>query len=231
MTTQPEPSIQDLSPVVPKGVEKEPVAVIDTSGSMTWPAAEGSTIERRSVVGEAMGKLVATLEKEDAQAVKELEKAIATGSDEGEAGGLMTVLFADADNARVLGDLNDANWFEKWGSIKWGGGTYIMPGWQLAVDDYMEEFGDTPKQDRPALLVLVVTDGEAADMPEFEAECAKTSGGTYICVAIIGYGAEHDATLAAYQKLAASNPHIRVVSFGSETDPSTIAEGLTSLVS
>lgn len=228
-TTQPEPSLNDLSPVVPKGVDKEPVGIIDTSGSMTWPAAEGSTIERRSVVGEAMGKLVAKLEVEDAQAAKELEEEMATGG-EGEAGGLMTVLFADADNARVLGDLNDANWQEKWGSIRWGGGTYIMPGWQLAVDDFMEEFGDTPKQDRPALLVLVITDGEAADMAEFEAECAKATGGTYICVAIIGYGPEHDATLAAYQKLAETNKHVRVVTFGSETDPDVIAEGLISLV-
>jgi hypothetical protein len=225
-----EPSIQDLSPVVPKGVDKEPLAVIDTSGSMTWPAAEGSPIERRSVVGEAMGKLVAKLEVEDAQAAKELEAEMATGG-EGEAGGLMTVLFADADNARVLGDLNDANWQEKWGSIAWGGGTFIMPGWQLAVDNYMEEFGDTPKQDRPALLALVITDGEAKDMAEFEAECAKTTGGTYICVAIIGFGPEHDATLAAYQKLADANKHVRVVTFGSETDPDVIAEGLISLVS
>lgn len=225
-----EPSIQDLSPVVPKGVDKEPVALIDTSGSMTWPAAEGSHIARRDIVGEAMGLLVAKLEAEDAQAGKELEEAMAAGSTE-EAGGLMTVLFADADNARALGDLNDANWQEKWAGIQWGGGTHIMPGWQLAVDDYMEEFGDQPKQDRPALLTLVITDGEASDMPEFEAECAKTTGGTYICVAIVGYGPEHDATLAAYQKLAASNPHIRVVTFGSETDPNAIAEGLISLVS
>jgi hypothetical protein len=225
-----EPSIQDLSPVVPKGVDKEPVAVIDTSGSMTWDAAEGSGVKRRDIVGEAMGKLVAKLEVEDAQAAKELEEAMAAGSTE-EAGGLMTVLFADADNARVLGDLNDANWQEKWGSIQWGGGTHIMPGWQLAVDDYMEEFGDQPKQDRPALLALVITDGEAEDMAEFEAECAKTTGGTYICVAIVGYGPDHDRTLAAYQKLADANKHVRVVTFGSVTDPGVIAEGLISLVS
>lgn len=225
-----EPSIQDLSPVVPKGVDKEPIGLIDTSGSMTWPATEGSTIERRSVVGEAMGALVAKLEKEDAQAAKELEAEMATGGTD-EEGGLMTILFADANNARVLGDLNDQNWQEKWGGIKWGGGTHIMPGWNLVVDNYMSEFGDTPKQDRPALLALVITDGEAEDMAEFEAMCAQPSGGTYICVAVIGFGPDHDATLAAYQKVAAANPHVRAVTFGSETDPNVIAEGLNSLVS
>lgn len=217
-----EPSIQDLSPVVPKGVEKEPVALIDTSGSMSWPAAEGSSIERRDIVGEAMGMLVAELGKEDSQA----EAEAASGED---AGGLMTVTFAT--EAKVLGDLNEANWQQKWKGIQWGGGTNIMPAWNLAVDDYMDEFGDTPKQDRPALLVLVITDGEASDMAAFEAECAKAQGGTYICVAIVGYGADHDATLAAYQQLAATNKHVRVVTFGSETDPSTIAQGLISLVS
>ena len=217
-----EPSVQDLSPVVPKGVEKEPVALIDTSGSMSWPAAEGSTIERREIVGEAMGMLVAKLGAEDSQA----EAEAAAGED---AGGLMTVLFAT--EATELGDLNEANWKEKWASIRWGGGTHVMPGWGLVVDDYMEEFGDTPKQDRPALLVLVITDGEADDMAAFEAECAKTAGGTYICVAIVGYGADHDATLAAYQKLAETNKHIRVVTFGSETDPTVLANGLISLVS
>jgi hypothetical protein len=218
-----EPSVQDLSPVVPKGVDKEPVSLIDTSGSMSWPVAEGSTVQRREVVGEAMGALVTKLGAEDAQAAKESEAA---GDEEG---GLMTVTFAS--EAKVLGDLNEANWKDKWASIQWGGGTRIMPGWSLAVDDYMAEFGDTPKQDRPALLVLVLTDGEAEDMAEFEAECAKTGGGTYICVAVVGYGPDHDATLAAYQKLAAANPHVRAVSFGSETDPAVIAEGLNSLVS
>jgi hypothetical protein len=47
----PEPSVNDLSPVVKPGVEKEPVALIDTSGSMSWPVAENSTARRMDVVG------------------------------------------------------------------------------------------------------------------------------------------------------------------------------------
>jgi len=221
MTT--EPTKQDLSPVVPAGVEKEPILLLDTSGSMSWPTADGGRVDRRSLVGEAMGLLVTKLGAEDSQA----EAEAAAGED---AGGLMTVVFSDPDAAEVLDDLSETNWREKWANIQWGGGTYIMPGWSLVIDNYLEEFGDTPKAERPALLVLVVTDGEAADIQEFENECAKAQGGTYICVAIVGYGPEHDRTLADYQKIAANNNHVRVVSFESETDPNVVAEALISLV-
>ena len=34
----------------------------------------------------------------------------------------------------------------------------------------------------------------------------------------------------AYQHVAASNDHVRVVTFGSETDPTVIANGMLSLI-
>jgi hypothetical protein len=218
--SNPEPSIQDLSPVVPKGVEKEPVLLVDTSGSMSYPAAEGSSIRRWDVVTEALPTLVAILGAADSQA----EAEAAAGED---AGGLMTVTFANT--ATEVGDLNEGNWRQKWDAVQIGGGTHIMPGWNLVVEDYLEEFGDTPQIERPALLLLVVTDGEADDMEAFEAECAKAHGTTYIAAAIVGFGPDHDATVAAYQNLAASNNHVRVVSFESNTDPNALAQGLLSL--
>lgn len=219
--TATEPTKQDLSPVVPAGIEKEPILLLDTSGSMSYPVADGSNIERREVLGEAMGILVTALGAQDSQA----EAEAAAGED---AGGLMVVRFSS--DAEVLDDFSAANWKRKWDAIQWGGGTQIMGGWSLVIDNYMEEFGKEPKETRPALLVLVVTDGEAADIGEFEAECAKAAGGTYICVAILGYGQEHDNTLTDYQKIASVNQHVRVVTFGSETDPNVIAQGLISLV-
>jgi hypothetical protein len=224
MTAAAEPSKQDLSPVVPAGIEKEPILLLDTSGSMSWPTSDGGRVERRALVGEAMGLLVTKLGAEDSQA----EEEAAAGED---AGGLMTVVFSDPSAAEVIGDLSETNWRDKWANIQWGGGTNIMPGWSLVIDNYLEEFGETPKTERPALLVLVVTDGEATDIQAFEDECAKAQGGTYICVAIVGFGPEHDRTLADYQKIAANNNHVRVVSFESETDPTVVAEALISLVS
>jgi hypothetical protein len=216
-----EPSINDLNPVLKRGVPREPIAIIDTSGSMDWPATEANPVKRREVVGEAMGMLVAALAAQDSQAAQEK----AAGEDKG---GLLTFTFAS--KASELGDLSPENWRQKWDSIRWGGGTSIMPAWALAEEAYLEEFGETPALDRPALLTLVITDGEARDAAEFAKVLEQAKTGRYFCVAVVGYGADHDQTLSAYQKVAAANPHVRVVTFGGETNPKTIADGLISLV-
>jgi hypothetical protein len=223
MSSIPEPSVNDLSPVVAKGVEKEPVALVDISGSMTWAVAAGSSVQRREVVGEAMGLLVKALEDEDSQAAAEQ----ADGSDE--KGGLLVHLFSD--HAEELGDLNSSNWRKKWDSVRWGGGTRIMPAWEAAQAGYLEEFGEVPALDRPVLLVLVITDGEASDWDEFSAVLAQANATRKFCVAIVGHGEDHDRTLAAYKAVEAQNGrHVRVVTFGGETDPSSIASDLVLLV-
>jgi len=218
-----EPSINDLNPMLAKGVEREPIALIDTSGSMDWPVADGSTIKRRTVVGEAMGILVAHLEGQDSQAATEQ----AGGGHE--LGGLLTYGFADG--VTEIGDLNSENWRNKWGGVQWGGTTSIMPAWEAAQAAYLEEFEDVPTIDRPALLTLVITDGEASDAAEFARVLEGARAGRVFCVAIVGYGPEHDSTLYAYKAIEAANgKRVRVVTFGGETDPKAIADALISLV-
>jgi hypothetical protein len=223
MSSITEPSVNDLSPVVAKGVEKEPIALVDISGSMTWGVAEGSGTSRREVVGEAMGLLVKSLEDEDSQAAAEQ----AGGSDE--KGGLLVHLFSD--HAEELGDLNSSNWRQKWDSIRWGGGTRIMAAWEAAQNDYLEEFGEKPALDRPVLLTLVITDGEASDWDEFSQVLEQATSQRKFCVAIVGHGEDHDRTLAAYKAVEAKNgKNVRVVTFGGETDPASIANDLILLV-
>jgi hypothetical protein len=218
-----EPSVNDLSPILKPGVEKEPMLLLDTTGSMSYPAAEGSTLQRRQVIGEAIGRIVEVMGAEDSQATKEE----AAGED---AGGLMTVTFAGG-SAQSLDDLSPDNWHKKWDAIQWGGGTQIMPGWEKLADVYMEEFGDVPKLDRPQLLALVITDGEADDTDQFAQTLAQAKGGVHVCIAILGYGQEHDRALQVYKQIEAQNDHVRVVTFGSETDPNTIADGVLSMIS
>jgi hypothetical protein len=206
------------------GVEKEPMLLLDTTGSMSYPAADGSTLERRQVIGEALGRIVEVLGAEDSQAAKE------QAAGEEDKGGLMTVTFAGG-TAESIDDLNTDNWRAKWNNIRWGGGTVIMPGWETLVDTYMEEFGDVPKLDRPHLLALVITDGEADDTDQFAQTLAQAKGGVYVCIAILGYGTEHDRALQVYKQIEAQNDHVRVVTFGGETDPDTIADGLLSMIS
>jgi hypothetical protein len=223
MASVAEPSVNDLSPVVAKGVEKEPIALIDISGSMTWPVSADSATQRREVVGEAMGLLVKSLEDEDSQAAAEQSD----GSDE--KGGLLVHLFSD--HAEELGDLNSSNWRAKWASIRWGGGTTIMPAWEAAQADYLEEFGEVPALDRPVLLTLVITDGEASDWDQFSRVLEQANATRKFCVAIIGHGGDHDRTLSAYKAVEAKNgKNVRVVTFGGETDPASIATDLILLV-
>lgn len=219
-----EPSVNDLNPILKAGVEKEPIALIDISGSMTWGAtADSDRPSRREIVGEAMGLLVKHLEAEDSQAAAEQ----ADGSDE--MGGLLVHLFSD--HTEELGDLNSSNWRKKWDSIRWGGGTAIMQAWEKAQEAYLEEFEDVPNMDRPALLTLVITDGEARDADQFAKVLEGAGAGRYFCVAIVGHGQDHDRVLAAYKSAESKNgKHVRVVTFGGETDPSVIADGLISLV-
>jgi hypothetical protein len=223
MSSMAEPSVNDLSPVVAKGVEKEPIALVDISGSMTWAVSDGSSVARREVVGEAMGLLVRALEDEDSQAAEEQ----ADGADD--KGGLLVHLFSD--HAEELGDLNSSNWRRKWDSIRWGGGTRIMPAWEAAQASYLEEFGEVPAIDRPVLEVLVITDGEASDAAEFAKVLEQANATRKFCVAIVGFGSDHDATLRSYQAVEAKNgKHVRVVTFGGETDPTAIANDLILLV-
>lgn len=210
------------APIVPKGQKREVIVLLDTSGSMEWEAADGSPITRWQVVSEAMPLFVAALEAEDSAAAGEQ----AGGSDE--MGGLLIHGFSNLHTA--LGDFNSSNFSRKWPSILIGGGTTIMPAWRAAQEDYMDEFGDLDALDRPALLTLVITDGEATDAADFGEVLRNAKVGRYFAVAIVGHGDEHDRTLASYQAAAQANQrHVTVISFDSVTNPRDLAQDLITL--
>jgi hypothetical protein len=223
MSQTTEPSVNDLSPVLKAGVENEPMFLIDTTGSMASPNAANGGTERRAVLLEALPAVVAKLAALDSQAAAE---SAAAGDDEG---GVMTYTFADGGFTKV-GDLNPGNAHQLLGAIRWGGGTVIMPGWTALQEGYMEEFGDRPVTDRPHLLAVIFTDGEANDTDEFAKALQSAKGGTYAVLCILGYGQEHDRAQAAYQAVAEANNHVRVVSFGNTDDPSIISDGVLSLL-
>jgi hypothetical protein len=211
-------STQPNGGLVPEGVETEPMLLLDVTGSMSYPAAEGGNVSRRDVIKEAIGTIVERLAAEDSQAAHE----------EG-GGGLMTVIFANGE-AESIDDLNPDNLNQKWAQIPWGGGTRIMPGWRELVNVYNEEFGSRPANQRPQLLALVITDGEADDTDQFARTVQQAAGGVYICIALLGYGHEHDRAEAAYRQIEENNAHVKVVSFAGETDPNTIADGLLRMI-
>lgn len=200
------------------GEEKEPMLLLDTTGSMNYPTEAGGQTKRRETIQEAIKLIVGELAKEDSQAAQEEE-----------GGGLRTITFAGGE-AYDIEDLNPDNLHAKWSQIRWGGGTYIMPGLQKLLEVYKEEFGSRPANERPTLLALVVTDGEAEDTNEFARAMSQVGGSMYVALAIMGFGEEHDRALRAYQQIEAQNKHVRVIPFGSETDPEVIANALLRMI-
>ncbi len=197
--------------------EKEPMLLLDTTGSMNYGTSENDNTPRKDTIKEAISIIVAELAAEDSQAAKE------------EGGGLRTVTFAGG-NAYDIGDLNPNNLEQKWAAIKWAGGTRIMPGLNQLVQVYNEEFGSEPPAERPLLMALVITDGEADDADQFGHAVAQASGGVYFALAIIGYGPEHDAALRQYKAIEEKNAHVRVLPFAAETDPNVIARALLKMI-
>lgn len=192
--------------------------LLDTTGSMSWPAADGNSTSRSAVVREAISLIVAKLAAADSQAEHEED-----------GGGLRTITFADGQ-AHDIGDLNPDNLQKKWARISWGGGTRIMPGLNLLLKTYTDEFGSKPQDERPVLLALVITDGEATDTEAFKTTVSKAAGSLYVALAIVGHGEEHDRALKAYQQVEAQNGHVTVLTFAGETDPETIANALLRMI-
>jgi len=199
---------------------KEPMLLLDVTGSMDWGTSATDDTPRRDTVGEAISLLVTKLGEHDTEAEHE---------DDPDEGGLRTVTFAGG-KAKDLGDLNKNNVKRKWASIEWKGGTFIMPGYTKLLKVYKEEFGKRPASKRPILMALVITDGEAADTDEFEVALKSIAGYVFVTVALVGFGEEHDRALAVYKRLEENNSHIKVVTFDSETDPKVIANKLLNMV-
>jgi hypothetical protein len=206
------------APPVQGGIEKEPMLLLDVTGSMNYGTSASDATPRRETIKEAIGIIVAALAGEDSQAAHEEE-----------GGGLRTVIFSGG-RASDIGDLNPTNLEQKWSQIRWAGGTRIMPGWNALINTYMEEFGRQDPASRPVLMALVITDGEADDTAQFAQAIAQASGGVYVALAIIGYGPDHDAALRAYQAIEQSNANVKVIPFGSQTDPQVIARALLRMI-
>lgn len=199
--------------------EREPMLLLDITGSMAEPASSAGGISRRELARQAVAAVVKQLELEDSQAEHEED-----------AGGVMTVVFSRGE-AQSIGDLSSQNLDQKWHSIRWGGGTYIVPGWNTLIDTYTEEFGELPPEERPLLMAVILTDGEAVDTDEFIEALDGVKGGVAVVVALLGFGEEHDRALAAYRRVAERHRgNVEVVSFAEQTDPQVIASRLLQMI-
>lgn len=224
-----EPTFEELNaaqlngtPLVQPGAELEPALLLDASGSNDWPASDdGRSVKRWEVAKGIVYALVDDLAEKDSQAAHE---------DEG--GGVMVTIFSDADRAKVVGDINRKNRDRVWGSIQYGGSTYGAPGVQLVINNYMEEFGDRPKMDRPLLGLCVTTDGEMYDLDDFvTALNTELAGIAKVVIAVYGYGEDHRKAVTAYRQVETAHPkNVRVLEIPPNTNPKTVSGAMLALL-
>ena len=206
--------------LVGEEVEKEPALLLDGTGSMDQPVAPGSPVTKRMLAHDILLNVVTGLAESDT-----------AGHDETGGGGVITYTFADGA-ASELGDLNPTNFEAKWRSIRWGGGTYIMPAFKLLGQGYNEEFGVKPADQQPKLITTILTDGDLMDLNNATRFLsANAQGNLYFYILITGYGPGHDRGLAQWQNLAATNTHVIVESVGTSTDAQAIADKILAMVS
>lgn len=226
----------EIASVRKRNRKYEPVLLLDLSGSMDWGADNEddrshdypSPYSRRAIVSEALPLLITALAKEDSEA----EAEQAEGDDE--LGGLMT--FGFASQPVKIGDLNESNAQRKLKSVRWGGGTYVVPAVKLALKKYDEEFEDD-EDDSRVHLILIVTDGTADDWRDLEPYLLKADANRVYVVAIVGHGDAALRTYNEYKKVADQNQaadefgkrHVHVVNFDGVTNPVELAEDLIAL--
>jgi len=200
-------------------IRKEPVLIIDTTGSMTEPAAPGSTYTKSSLATDVARTLVTVLAGADTQ-----------GADEQGGGGLLTISFADGI-ATEVGDLNPGNFDTLWSKkIRWRGGTYITPAFTMMMENFQEEFGALPTAVQPQLIAAVLTDGELSDTSAANSFLRSVHGNVYVYVVVVGYGTEHDKAVASWQNIAETNPHVKVEPLTGTTDARGIADRILAMV-
>lgn len=220
--TRIEQQVGDVSPVVTGN--KEPALLVAATGSMTQSNEDGFNQSRKVVLGDAITQILDGL-----AARKQASPDQAAGA--GTTDGLLTVT-CTGGQAQSLGMLTPENHRQQWQQVTWTGEAEILPGLRLLTEAFEQEFGNVPEIDQPKMLALIITDSEALDSASFINEITKAEvSDTYVCIAVMGTGTEHDTVLSRYQEVAKHNDHVRVVDFGNTSSSATIAEATLSLLS
>ena len=65
---------------------------------------------------------------------------------------------------------------------------------------------------------------------EFVQLLSNEGPNTYVVVALLGHGPDHEIATRTYQALAQRNNRVKLLNFGPETDPSQICHALTAYI-
>jgi hypothetical protein len=139
----------------------------------------------------------------------------------GETDGYDLVTFSSS--ASHIGTVNHANLDRLWASkVRLGGGTRVMSGWQKCKDLHFRKhsasathhpiYGWQAGPETPILRLLLLLDGEATDMDEFELDLLGLSW-AHVTIFLIGVDGcpHHHRHANELQRISDVNPHVSFV--------------------
>ncbi|KAJ6103706.1 hypothetical protein N7486_003928 [Penicillium sp. IBT 16267x] len=131
-------------------------------------------------------------------------------------------LITFSSQANYLGSVNEWNVNEVWEKVRFGGRTRVMTGWakikelhfqkHLSTAKYHPIYGWQAGPETPKLRLLLILDGEASDMDEFELELLGLSW-AYTTIFLIGVegSLSHHRHANKLQRISEVNPRVSFV--------------------
>lgn len=127
-----------------------------------------------------------------------------------------------ANHAEYVGVINHRNFDRVWGNVRLGGGTRVMTGWQKVKQRHFEKhsasatyhpvYGWQAGPQTPMLRLLLLLDGEATDMDEFELDLLGNSW-AHVTIFLIGVDGcpHHHRHANELQRISEVNHHVSFV--------------------
>ncbi|KAF2667062.1 hypothetical protein BT63DRAFT_328406 [Microthyrium microscopicum] len=127
-----------------------------------------------------------------------------------------------ATQANYIGCVNHQNLDAMWSNVRIGGGTRVMTGWQQAKELHFQKhsasathhpvYGWQAGPETPILRLLVLLDGEATDMDEFELDLLSLSW-VHVTIFLIGVDGcpHHHRHANELQRISEVNHHVSFV--------------------
>lgn len=127
-----------------------------------------------------------------------------------------------SSQANYIGFINHRNLDTMWRNIRLGGGTRVMTGWQKVKDLHFQKHSESATHhpvygwqagpQTPILRLLLLLDGEATDMDEFELDLLGLSW-VHVTIFLIGVDGcpHHHRHANELQRISEVNHHVSFV--------------------
>jgi hypothetical protein len=127
-----------------------------------------------------------------------------------------------SNQADYIGFINHRNFDTMWSNVRLGGGTRVMSGWQKVKDLHFQKhsesatyhpvYGWQAGPETPMLRLLLLLDGEATDMDEFELDLLGLSW-VHVTIFLIGVDGcpHHHRHANELQRISEVNHHVSFV--------------------